>query len=56
LIGAFLILLALAFFWALFRPVLIERLIRYAQYHVWQGMLFFLIGFLVTLAICVAMP
>jgi len=56
LIGSFFILLVLAFFWALFRPVWIERVVLYAQHHIWQAMWFFLIGFFITLTICFAMP
>lgn len=56
LIGAFLVLLVLAFFWALFRPVWIERLVLLAHSHVWKAMWFFFIGFLVSLVICVALP
>lgn len=56
LIGWFFMLLVLAFFWALFRPIWIERLLFYVRHHVFLGMWFFLIGFFVSLAICIAVP
>jgi hypothetical protein len=54
LFGAFLVLLVLAFFWALFRLPWIERALLFARDHVWYGMWFFLTGFFVSLAICYA--
>jgi hypothetical protein len=48
---AFLILLALAFIWAVFRPAWTIRLLRYASSHVWHALLFFLGGFGVSFVI-----
>ena len=48
---AFLLFLALAFIWALFRPGWVWRTLRYIGNHVWHALCFFLFGFLVSLVI-----
>jgi hypothetical protein len=48
---AFLILLILAFIWAVFRTAWTVRLLRYASSHVWHALLFFLTGFGVSFLI-----
>jgi len=48
---AFLLFLALAFIWALFRPGWVGRTLRYMGSHVWHALCFFLLGFLVSLVL-----
>ena len=48
---AFLLFLALAFLWALFRPCWVGRTLRYIGGHVWHALCLFLLGFFVSLVL-----
>ncbi len=54
LFSAILVLLVLAFIWALFQPAWIVRGLYRARDHVWHSLWFFVLGFLVSLAVCYA--